>query len=101
MDEVARLIDGTRVSDSIAKETIVDRLFALTDAIPPKIKYTISRTLGNMNRGVSNVAGYVKGALWVLATISIVTVLPVTLDLEREQMLVQEDMQMNAVNAKN
>lgn len=78
------------------EETFIDRILALTDAFPPKLKYLVRKFTRATYSKVTKMANFFGNVTWFIATASLITVLPVALDLEREQLLIQEELQIRS-----
>ncbi|KAJ3327456.1 mitochondrial import receptor protein [Gonapodya sp. JEL0774] len=73
------------IDDDLKNETISDRLFALLDIIPPTTRSTISHlayTTSSYSWWTASIAGKVA---WVVATSAAMLLLPVILEVEKEQ----------------
>ncbi|KAF8588951.1 mitochondrial import translocase, subunit Tom22 [Ramaria rubella] len=83
-------------SDVPASETLLDRLVALVDIVPPttrrSISSRVSRTTSLFMRG-SKIAGNLA---WVIATSALLVGLPLVLVLEDESRFVQQEKEMLA-----
>lgn len=80
--------------DFILDESLLDRFSALVDIIPPKTRAYLSTFSSDCVAVAGTVSGFVGSGLWIFATASLLVLLPVSLELERDAMAIQQDYQM-------
>ncbi|KAJ3313488.1 hypothetical protein HDV04_001917 [Boothiomyces sp. JEL0838] len=82
--------------DYLEEESLLERLAALVDIIPPTTRARVSNAVSNgvsVGFGLGKLAG---SGLWVLTTAALLVFLPVGLELEREQVAFQQEQQRQA-----
>lgn len=78
----------------VFEESLLERLEALKDIIPPVQRAYLSRSLNYFTQfGIAS-ARLVGSGLWMVTTASLIVLLPVSLELERDSMAIQQDQQM-------
>jgi len=89
-------IASSEADDSLATESLFDRLSALVDIIPPTTRHAIStrisKTASLIHRG-SKLAGNI---VWVVTTSALLVGLPLALALEDEAKIVQQERELLA-----
>ena len=81
-------------SDDEFDESILERIAALKDVVPPMVRQQITSTI---NTSCSYTFSFVKSigsGLWVLATAALLVGLPAGLELERDAMAIQQEFQV-------
>ncbi|KAI8913401.1 mitochondrial outer membrane translocase complex, subunit Tom22 [Gorgonomyces haynaldii] len=79
--------------DNIEDETILERIAALVDVIPPTTRARIYASTQDTLSVAKGVVGGLGTGLWILVTVSLQVVVPVVLELEREQQAIQQEHQ--------
>jgi mitochondrial import receptor subunit TOM22 len=79
--------------DELEQETLMERLAALVDIIPPTTRVRMGRTVRRTWRSLCSTAATLGTGAWVLATASFLLLLPAALELERESMVLQHENQ--------
>lgn len=74
-------------------ETLLDRLSALRDIIPPKARARISGATSSLVSATSTTVTYGGKSLWVLATSILLLGIPYALALGEEQQYIEEERQ--------
>ncbi|KAI9016970.1 mitochondrial import receptor subunit Tom22-domain-containing protein [Gaertneriomyces semiglobifer] len=80
--------------DEYEDETLLERITALADIIPPTTRRKITSSVKGLTSNVWGATKWVGSAAWVVATGAMLVVLPVALELEREQFVFQQEAQM-------
>jgi len=78
-------------SDTAIDETLLDRLTALRDIIPPKARARISSLSSSLYSATSTTVNYSGKGLWVLATSILLLGIPYALALGDEQQFLEEE----------
>jgi len=88
---------ASAVSDiDIGNESIVDRLVALVDIVPPQTRHNISTGVSTVATRVQKTGKLVGNVLWVVITSVLLVGLPLALVLEDEAKLAQQEKEFNA-----
>jgi import receptor subunit TOM22 len=98
IEESQKLIENVDSDDEdfIEDESIIERIAALVDIVPPTTRQRIYNCAGStLNTGI-RIGKTIGSGLWVLATGALLVLLPVSLELERDAMAVQQDYQMRS-----
>ena len=82
--------------DYIQKESLVDRLVALVDIVPPQTRHSISTRVSNFVGTVKTSGKVVGNVVWVLTTSALLIGLPLAFALEDEAKIVQQEKEMAA-----
>jgi import receptor subunit TOM22 len=80
----------------VVNESIVDRLVALVDIVPPQTRHNISTSVSTAATRVQKTGKVVGNVLWVVITSVLLVGLPLALVLEDEAKLVQQEKEFNA-----
>ena len=83
-------------NDDIQKESLVDRLVALVDIVPPQTRHSISTRVSNFVGAVKTSGKAVGNVVWVLTTSALLIGLPLAFALEDEAKIVQQEKEMAA-----
>ncbi|KAI9010136.1 mitochondrial outer membrane translocase complex, subunit Tom22 [Hyaloraphidium curvatum] len=75
-------------------ETLLERIYALADIIPPARRADIAKTSAKVYETGLTVAKFVGSATWIIVTGAILLVLPVMLEVEKEQAVIAQENQM-------
>ncbi|KIJ53439.1 hypothetical protein M422DRAFT_58420 [Sphaerobolus stellatus SS14] len=78
-------------SEIPAEETLVDRLAALVDIIPPTTRHSISTKVSKTTSFLFKSGKVLGNIAWVIATSALVVGLPLALVLEDEAKIVQQE----------
>jgi mitochondrial import receptor subunit TOM22 len=78
-------------SDTVEKETFIDRLTALVDIIPPKTRHSISQSISKGTSALKTGGKLVGNAVWIVTTSALLVALPLALVLEDEAKIVQQE----------
>lgn len=92
-DSLASSISG---DDEIQKESLVDRLVALIDIVPPQTRHSITTRVSNVVGAVKTGGKLVGNVVWVLTTSALLIGLPLAFALEDEAKIVQQEKEMAA-----
>jgi len=89
---------ASSISDDneIQKESLVDRLVALVDIVPPQTRHSITTRVSNFVGAVKTGGKVVGNVVWVLTTSALLIGLPLALALEDEAKIVQQEKEMAA-----
>lgn len=82
--------------DEIQKESLVDRLVALVDIVPPQTRHSITTRVSNFVGAVKTSGKVVGNVVWVLTTSALLIGLPLAFALEDEAKIVQQEKEMAA-----
>ncbi|KAJ3058669.1 mitochondrial import receptor protein, partial [Podochytrium sp. JEL0797] len=77
--------------EEFENETLLDRLAALADIIPPTTRHAISSTVSKTFSVSFSSAQFVGKGLWVVATSALLVLMPVALEIERESFAIQQE----------
>jgi mitochondrial import receptor subunit TOM22 len=80
----------------VVNESIVDRLVALVDIVPPQTRHNISTSVSTVATRVQKTGKVVGNVLWVVITSVLLVGLPLALVLEDEAKVVQQEREFNA-----
>jgi import receptor subunit TOM22 len=92
-------IDAHSDSDSefLEEESLLERIGALVDIVPPTTRQRIANAVGNTVSFGFGLGKTVGSGLWILCTGALLVVLPVSLELERDAMAIQQEFQQRGV----
>jgi import receptor subunit TOM22 len=83
---------ASNLSDiDIENESLVDRIVALVDIIPPQTRHEISTRVGSVVKTVQRTGKVVGNIVWVLTTSALLVGLPLALVLEDEHKFAQQE----------
>ena len=82
-------------------ETIVDRIIALKDIIPPQYRSQIIGSASSVYNTLSTGLGFGGKALWVIATSSLLLGVPLSLSIVSEQQLMEMEKEMKVTQSTN
>ncbi|KXN71281.1 mitochondrial import translocase, subunit Tom22, partial [Conidiobolus coronatus NRRL 28638] len=68
-------------------ESLLDRIYALKDIIPPNQRLAISNTVSSVYNGVHTAFSIIGKTGWVLSTSAFVVLLPLMIAYEKDQEL--------------
>ncbi|KAI9103193.1 mitochondrial import receptor subunit Tom22-domain-containing protein [Phlyctochytrium arcticum] len=88
--------DDEEEEDDLVDESLLERISALVDVIPPTTRQRVVSSVKNVVRTTWTAAEWAGSAAWVVATAAMLVGLPVALELEREQFVFQQEAQMRA-----
>jgi import receptor subunit TOM22 len=71
-------------------ESLLERLSALVDIVPPTVRANVASFAINLKNYSIKGSGLVGSALWAITTASLLVVLPISLELERDSMAIQQ-----------
>ena len=80
--------------DEEMEESILERLAALKDIIPPIPRAYMQAYLQKTTLFGIGAMRLIGSGLWMVTTASLIVLLPVSLELERDSMAIQQDQQM-------
>jgi mitochondrial import receptor subunit TOM22 len=80
----------------INNESIVDRIVALVDIVPPQTRHNISTRVSSVVSTVQKTGKVVGNIVWVLTTTALLVGLPLALVLEDEAKLAQQEKELTA-----
>lgn len=96
----AQIIDEEAEEEAVANESILDRIIALRDIVPVGRRRTLSRKVDQVVAKGTGVTKLVGRLAWILATTAILVMLPLGIEIERDNMLAsyedEQKMQMQA-----
>jgi import receptor subunit TOM22 len=73
---------------SAGEETLLERLLALKDIIPPETRYAVTSKLSKCTKVGKTMASVLGKVAWVLSTSAILMVAPLVFELEKETQLI-------------
>ena len=79
--------------EEFKQETVLERLAALVDVVPPMTRYHIKSSVRGVLRTTGNIVSVGGTCLWVLVTAAMVLFVPVALEIEREGFVIQQETQ--------
>ena len=82
--------------DHVQKESLVDRLVALVDIVPPQTRHSITTRVSNFVGAVKTGGKVVGNVVWVITTSALLIGLPLAFALEDEAKIVQQEKEMAA-----
>ncbi|KAJ1345167.1 hypothetical protein BSLG_000682 [Batrachochytrium salamandrivorans] len=86
--------DSDDDDDDVLEESLLERLAALVDVVPPTARAHMYNTVAH-SMDLTFLAGRLLGfGAWVIATGGILVFLPLALSVEREQVAIMQDQQM-------
>ncbi|KAI8826265.1 mitochondrial import receptor subunit Tom22-domain-containing protein [Fimicolochytrium jonesii] len=86
--------DEFEEDEDLARESLLERISALRDVIPPTTRVRVVKTVTRAVEATWGAAQWVGSAAWVVSTAVMLVGLPVALELEREQFVFQQEAQM-------
>jgi len=88
---------ASNVSDiDVENESLVDRIVALVDIIPPQTRHEISTRVGSVVKTVQRTGKVVGNIVWILTTSALLVGIPLALVLEDEQKMAQQEREFQA-----
>ncbi|KAJ3019810.1 hexokinase A [Thoreauomyces humboldtii] len=95
-DLLSEYEDDDGDDSDLLEESLLERIQALRDVIPPATRASVARGVTSVTSGTWTAVQWVGSAAWVFATAAMLVALPVALELEREQFVFQQEAQMRA-----
>jgi len=92
-DTDSEISDDDAASDAPVDESLLDRVLALRDMVPPKARARISAATSSLVSATSTTVNYSGKGLWVLATSILLLGIPYALALGDEQQFMEEERQ--------
>jgi import receptor subunit TOM22 len=89
----SEISDDDAASDAPVDESLLDRVLALRDMVPPKARARISAATSSLVSATSTTVNYSGKGLWVLATSILLLGIPYALALGDEQQFMEEERQ--------
>jgi mitochondrial import receptor subunit TOM22 len=89
--------DSDYDSEFLEQESVLERLAALVDIIPPTVRQRVSNAFSStlsLGYGTGKMVG---SGLWILCTAGLLVMLPISLELERDAMAIQQEFQQRGV----
>ncbi|KAG8812297.1 mitochondrial import receptor protein [Serendipita sp. 411] len=80
----------------VEKESILDRIVALVDIVPPQTRHNISTRVSSVASGVQKTSKVIGNILWVVATSIVLVGVPLALALDDEVKIAAQEREMNA-----
>ncbi|KAI9345206.1 mitochondrial outer membrane translocase complex, subunit Tom22 [Obelidium mucronatum] len=77
--------------DEFESETLLERIAALADIIPPTKRHAIAKAVSNTLSTGFYTAQFAGKGLWVVATSALLVLMPVALEMERESFAIQQE----------
>eukprot|EP00160_Parvularia_atlantis_P020206 Unigene8263_Nuclearia_a/m.25379 Unigene8263_Nuclearia_a/g.25379 ORF Unigene8263_Nuclearia_a/g.25379 Unigene8263_Nuclearia_a/m.25379 type:complete len:145 (-) Unigene8263_Nuclearia_a:89-523(-) len=74
-----------------ASETLLQRVYALKDMVPVHQRRRVADAFGTVSSYARSAAGVAGIIAWVLSTSALLVVLPLGIELEREQFLIMQE----------
>lgn len=78
----------------LADETLLDRIVALKDIVPPAQRRYLSKTFNNSYGWVRSGVGFSGKALWVISTSALLLGVPWALAYAEEQQMIEMEREM-------
>ena len=92
-DELAAESEDDEVDLDVTDETVLERIQALADIIPPVTRAKMLHSLSDAGSWAFSMGQWVGSGLWILSTASLMALLPLALELERERALIDQEHQ--------
>ncbi len=89
----SEISDASDVANLHSDESILDRITALKDIVPPKARARISNISSSILHATSTGVTYGGKGIWVIATSVLLLGIPYALALGEEQQLMEEERQ--------
>jgi mitochondrial import receptor subunit TOM22 len=89
----SEISDASDLATLTPDETLLDRLYALRDIIPPKTRATLSSTASTLYNATSTGITFGGKGIWILTTSVLLLGIPYALALGEEQQLMEEERQ--------
>ncbi|KAI8894048.1 mitochondrial outer membrane translocase complex, subunit Tom22 [Globomyces pollinis-pini] len=88
------IVDDSDDDDEfLEEESILERLTALVDIVPPTVRVKLSNVVSDgFNAGLT-VAKFLGNGAWIVATSTLLVALPVLMETERETVIIQQELQ--------
>ncbi|KAJ3042578.1 mitochondrial import receptor protein [Rhizophlyctis rosea] len=86
-------LDADEDDDELADESLLDRIGALRDIIPPTARAKVYNGVYNTASWTWSAGRFIGSAAWVIATGALLVLLPVALELEKEAAMLQQEAQ--------
>jgi import receptor subunit TOM22 len=86
--------DAVSIASSVGEETLLDRLHALQDIIPPKQRLFLQSTYQTASSWTGSALSFSGKALWVISTSVLLVGLPFVLALSDDQIMAEEERRM-------
>jgi mitochondrial import receptor subunit TOM22 len=80
----------------VVNETLLDRIVALVDIVPPQTRHNISTKVSAVARTVQKTGKVVGNIVWVITTSALLVGLPLALVLEDEAKIAQQEKEIAA-----
>ncbi|KAF8339598.1 mitochondrial outer membrane translocase complex, subunit Tom22 [Cantharellus anzutake] len=77
--------------DDVQSESLIDRISALVDIIPPTTRHSISESLSQTTRLLKRGTKFAGNVVWIVTTSALLVGLPLALVLEDEAKIVQQE----------
>jgi import receptor subunit TOM22 len=74
-------------------ESILERLAALVDIIPPVTRVKALQALEDVGAWTAGAFRFVGSGLWIISTASLLTLFPLALEMEREGAVIEQEVQ--------
>lgn len=87
--------------DDVEKETLAERIIALRDVVPPQYRTQVASCATSFVDSVRSGFSYGGKALWVVATSSLLLVVPLSLSIVSEQQLLEMEKEMKMTQSTN
>ena len=81
-------VSSTFDDDDVESESLLDRLAALKDVIPPSTRHSIMNTATKISGTSVSVAKLFGKVMWVVSTSALLTLFPLVLEMEKEQSMI-------------
>ncbi|KAJ7600996.1 mitochondrial outer membrane translocase complex, subunit Tom22 [Mycena floridula] len=81
-------------SELEVNETVLDRLAALVDIVPPATRHNISSRISKTLTFAKNSSKVIGNVVWVITTSALLVALPLALSLEDEAKIVSQEKEM-------
>jgi import receptor subunit TOM22 len=87
--------DSETEFESVHDESILERLAALVDIIPPVTRVKALQGLEDMGDWGLGALRFVGSGLWIISTASLLTLFPLALEMERENAVIDQEANRN------
>ncbi|RKP01860.1 hypothetical protein CXG81DRAFT_6868, partial [Caulochytrium protostelioides] len=87
-------VDDIDDIDALLNESLVDRIAALRDVVPPAQRAALCAAGASVAGAAAAAAKFVGKSAWILTTAASLLILPVMLEVDKESFALQQEAQM-------